>query len=264
MKRNVSLPGTRKAAKEVQSSRCLDAFLSSPFGGMDGEREELMRKHVPSLRAVCEAKSVTLTFVDLRWGISEKQARENLILRICLQEVERADVFIGMYGIRYGSSLLVPENEPWLRPTIESCFDQYPWLRDLPERSLTEFEFRHGCLNDVDKTPAFFYFRDKTFDEAMAEKARQANDLRQVRAYSVENEASEAALARVQREIAELSQAGRVVYRSDYRDPKDGVELLSADLHSLLEVLLPSAGVSAEEKKISTHRAFAQVTTETT
>eukprot|EP00297_Palpitomonas_bilix_P001732 CAMPEP_0113893478 /NCGR_PEP_ID=MMETSP0780_2-20120614/16113_1 /TAXON_ID=652834 /ORGANISM="Palpitomonas bilix" /LENGTH=998 /DNA_ID=CAMNT_0000883769 /DNA_START=58 /DNA_END=3054 /DNA_ORIENTATION=+ /assembly_acc=CAM_ASM_000599 len=251
-------PAVQRVRDSILHSRCLNVFLSSPFGGMDEEREELVRVRVPALRTLCEEKSVTLTFVDLRWGISEKQAQESLILKICLQAVERAQVFVGMYGARYGSSLLVKHNEPWLRPTIEMCYPDYPWLSSMPDRSLTEYEFRHACLNDPTRIPSLFYFRDLQYDRLKVEEARSAGDSLGVRAFEVENEASASALASIREEVASAADRGLVVCRSDYADPESGVETLSSDLSALLSLVLPSLGVLYEEKKLSTHRAFAQ------
>ncbi len=52
----------------VEETKMLTIFLSSPFGGMEGEREVFVEKYVPVLRGVCEKNGVMLKLCDLRWG----------------------------------------------------------------------------------------------------------------------------------------------------------------------------------------------------
>jgi len=74
-----------------------------PVQGLEVERSTFVEQYLPLLRAQCEAKGVTLSLVDLRWGITEAQAAAHLTLQICLQEIDRCDIFIGCYGRRYGT-----------------------------------------------------------------------------------------------------------------------------------------------------------------
>ncbi len=43
-------------------------FFSSPFGGMEAEREILTHVYFPELRALCDAAGLAFVPVDLRWG----------------------------------------------------------------------------------------------------------------------------------------------------------------------------------------------------
>ena len=48
-----------------------------------------------------------------------------------------------------------------LQKNIENAVQRYPWLKDVKERSVTEFEFLHGHLNSPGKTPSILAFRNK-------------------------------------------------------------------------------------------------------
>ena len=41
----------------------------------------------------------------------------------------------------------------------------YPWIQTFSDRSVTELEYRHGFLNNPKRTPSFFFFRDKNYDD---------------------------------------------------------------------------------------------------
>ncbi len=83
--------------------RVIRVFISSTFRDMQAERELLIKRIFPELRAICAKRFVTFTEVDLRWGITEEQAAEGKVLPICLAEIERSrPYFIGFLGERYG------------------------------------------------------------------------------------------------------------------------------------------------------------------
>jgi hypothetical protein len=118
--------------------------------------------------------------VDLRWGITREQADNAETLRICLNELTDSDIFIGMYGRRYGScfdprdpsTTWIKDNfsraepvrpsdcipsvcPPAARLTLSllgfSCcggLQEYPWVTTFLDKAVTEVEFRHGFLNN--------------------------------------------------------------------------------------------------------------------
>lgn len=43
-------------------------FFSSPFGGMERERDLLTKLYFPELRVMCEQAGLTFVPIDLRWG----------------------------------------------------------------------------------------------------------------------------------------------------------------------------------------------------
>jgi hypothetical protein len=50
-------------------------FISSTFGDMHTERDHLVRVVFPELKERCRQRHIRLIGVDLRWGVTEKQAQ---------------------------------------------------------------------------------------------------------------------------------------------------------------------------------------------
>ena len=132
--------------------RSVRVFVSSTFIDMHSEREELVKRVFPPLRNYYRSCGLSLSEIDLRWGVTEDQAGRGKTLSICLEEIDRCHpFFIGMIGDRYGS--VIPSFMP-------SGLKTYPWLAEFEGRSLTEIEIAHAVLNRP--TPpacAAFYFR---------------------------------------------------------------------------------------------------------
>jgi len=92
--------------------------------------------------------------IDMRWGVTEKQANDNQTLEICLDQVLECDYFIGILGDRYGHTLSVyPQTR---RP-------EHAWLAQYQAgASVTELEIECQLRKAKDKlSRSFFYFRDK-------------------------------------------------------------------------------------------------------
>ena len=149
--------GSEKAllsSAQRQKWRTVRVFISSTFRDMHGERDLLTRFVFPELRARARSKQIQLYEVDLRWGVTEEDARHHKALEICLNEITRCQYFIGLLGERYG----------WVQSEYEvSDTPNFDWLREFPSgRSITEIEMQHACLCNPDKAvgKAFFYFRD--------------------------------------------------------------------------------------------------------
>jgi len=137
----------------------LRVFISSTFRDLQEEREHLVKKIFPEIRARCRERGITFTEVDLRWGLTEEEARLGKVVRTCLEEIEKCrPYFIGIIGNRYG---WVPElHEILVDPEL---LEKYPWVEDLVLNgtSVTEMEFVHGVFRapDVEGDCAFFYHR---------------------------------------------------------------------------------------------------------
>lgn len=139
-------------------------FISSTFNDMQAERDQLVKKVFPLLRAHCEKAGMTFTEVDLRWGITNEEAAEGKVLSICLEEIQQCrPYFIGILGDRYG---WIPDTIPVEVSTSE------PWLKHESGKSVTELEILHGVLNNPEMANyAFFYFREMGEDAAQAPHA---------------------------------------------------------------------------------------------
>ena len=143
-------------------TRTVRIFLSSTFRDFGEERDLLVRTVFPALRSRLKDRFVELVDVDLRWGITAKQAERGEVLPICLVEIERArPFFVGMLGERYG---WVPPAEVYAIDLIE----HQPWLdQHRGGKSVTELEILHGVLNNPKMAgQAFFYFRSAAYAKA--------------------------------------------------------------------------------------------------
>lgn len=127
-------------------------FISSTFIDLQPEREQLIKKVFPRIRALCRERGVEFTEIDLRWGITQEESRTGRTIRICLEEIDRSPYFIGILGSRYG----------W-RPGFDEVskdpelVQQYPWLAELAanDKSIIEMEMTLGAASSHDS--AFIY-----------------------------------------------------------------------------------------------------------
>jgi len=137
-------------------NRTIRVFISSTFQDMQDERTELMKKTFPRLRVMAAKRDVTLTEVDLRWGITKEESESGKVVDICLREIQNSiPFFIGIIGNRYG----------WIPSSgdiEESTFDRFNQVRSYVERklSVTDMEMQFGVLEHKEDLHAFFYIND--------------------------------------------------------------------------------------------------------
>lgn len=129
---------------------------------MQQERDYLVKKIFPGIRALCRERGVVFTEIDLRWGLTEEEAAHGRIVRACLEEIDRCRPhFIGILGSRYG---WVPEyHEIAMDPELHA---RYPWVEDaaLNGESILEIEFVQAVIRDECRY-AFFYRRQEERSE---------------------------------------------------------------------------------------------------
>lgn len=135
-------------------------FISSTFRDMHAERDHLVKVVFPALRSRLESYRVYLDDIDLRWGVTREQAENDMVLDICLQQIDACrPFFIGVLGERYG---WVPTEFP------VAALARYGWIQHYTGKSVTELEILHGVLENPDMSGcAFFYFRDPTALETL-------------------------------------------------------------------------------------------------
>jgi tetratricopeptide (TPR) repeat protein len=146
--------------KEIIENRQIRIFISSTFRDMQAERSYLVTKVFPTLRRYSEERGVSIFELDLRWGISEEEAKQGKVFDICLKEVrETKPFFIGLLGERYG--WIPTEEERKSMSENTTVFEDFPWVADeLTEgASITEIEFQEGVLRSLEKMEAYFYLR---------------------------------------------------------------------------------------------------------
>ncbi len=170
----------------AQQHRQLRLFISSTFVDMDAERNALTRIF-PQISELCRQRGVEFVPLDLRWGITEEEAKEGRVIETCLREIEDSrPFFIGIIGNRYG---WVPQKKD-LGKFAQDLLQKYPWLHqalDL-QMSITEMEMQHAVLMrkaDPGMNAAFYLRSDDVnvnpeFKEvAGSEGERKLNKLKQ-------------------------------------------------------------------------------------
>ena len=117
-----------------------------------------MKHTFPRLRQIAADRDVTLTELDLRWGITEEESQSGKVVEICLREIENSiPFFVGIIGNRYG---WVP-NRSDLASGVSRKFSQ---VDRYVERhlSVTEMEMQFGVLERQEDMHAFFYIKEKS------------------------------------------------------------------------------------------------------
>lgn len=130
-------------------------FISSTFRDMYSERDHLVKRVFPKLRAMLLRYKIQLQEYDLRWGVSEDQILTGGALKACLNVIDESrPFFLGLVGERYGTP--PSEND------ISVLFKRFNCSEDeMRSKSITQLEVAYG-LTAVDREPvdALFMLRD--------------------------------------------------------------------------------------------------------
>lgn len=119
---------------------------------MGAEREQLIKKTFPMLKALCSERSVTLSEVDLRWGITEADSASGETLNMycppdpsCLSEVDNCrPYFLCLLGSRYGWAQRAEAEDQLLSLTFAKAEGNFPFVKRFRDRSITELEVRYA------------------------------------------------------------------------------------------------------------------------
>lgn len=150
-------------------------FISSTFNDMHAERDYLIKRVFPELRLWCAEHKLKLIDIDLRWGVSEKDATENKrVVDVCLNNVDKCRPFLlCLLGQRRGWV-------PGLSDINEETLTKFPGLKEyIGKSSITELEIIHGLLHPLNDGSAgmrhaFFYHREADYIEQIeSEEIRQ-------------------------------------------------------------------------------------------
>ncbi|KAK7481187.1 hypothetical protein BaRGS_00027620 [Batillaria attramentaria] len=237
---------------QLKSPQTFRLFLSSPFRGMEGEREELTRKYFPQIQHRCAEMGLQFVAVDMRWGITTEASDNAKTVEICLREVDRSDMFVCFFGQRYGWYQRAGQFDKLLQQNIDSALGKYPWLDGYRDRSVTELELLHGHLNNPGVLPSCVLFRDKQHDDEMRElhKNKVAN-------YTVEDDEAKGKMDDLKKRVADTKAQALAVY-FDYPNPLEGARLIFEEVMKYLEnsVLTQNVEMSKREKEFAPHKAF--------
>eukprot|EP00002_Diphylleia_rotans_P020163 TRINITY_DN3910_c0_g1_i5.p2 TRINITY_DN3910_c0_g1~~TRINITY_DN3910_c0_g1_i5.p2 ORF type:complete len:408 (+),score=87.44 TRINITY_DN3910_c0_g1_i5:55-1278(+) len=141
--------------KRIEEDRHVRIFISSTFADMQPDRNALFLHTFPLLHELCVERGITMTEVDLRWGITSDESESGKVIEICLNEINNS-YLLCLLGERYG---WVP-NRSDPREWSTDLHEKFPWLESHTDISVTEMEIRHGALNQQPVAKkSFFYFR---------------------------------------------------------------------------------------------------------
>ena len=151
----------------AENSRIIRVFLSSTFRDMEMERSALV-KLFKGLQVKAASRGATISLVDLRWGITEEDAKSGKVVEICLKEIVNSrPFFIGMVGDRYG---WCPNYEDLSQTFNDSL--EYKWMEDDLNNhlSVTEIEMQFGVLRNPNPLHAYFYIKQSGDDNPSCPK----------------------------------------------------------------------------------------------
>ena len=142
-------------------------FISSTFNDMHSERDYLIKYVFPELAEKLEKRKIRLVDIDLRWGVTAEESRNNHALLKCLENIDECrPFFLCLIGQRRG---WVPNDPLRLKHFNINANEISPeTLLEYPEvidkqndsehsrrRSVTEMEIEHALLS-----PLYRYVRE--------------------------------------------------------------------------------------------------------
>jgi tetratricopeptide (TPR) repeat protein len=226
--------------KNLIENRHIRIFISSTFKDMEAEREYLINNIFPGLRRYCAERDITLTELDLRWGITEDETKQGKVVEICLKEIEDTrPFFIGLLGERYG---WIPDKDDL--KAMKQTLEEYPWLKNDLEKermSITEVEMQYSVLRSDEKMNAYFYFRSP------AMKVPDNKDFK-----DAPNTLEWNKLRRLKDQVR--TQTKYPIY--DYESVEALGKQVERDFKELVDKLFPDGNLSPVEKERLAHKAF--------
>ncbi|GAM28683.1 hypothetical protein SAMD00019534_118590 [Acytostelium subglobosum LB1] len=120
-------------------------FVSSTFKDMIGERDHLIKVVFPALNMKAKAKNLTIVPVDLRWGLTKEDTTVKGQIELCLKQIEKCHITLGMVGSRAG---WVPSEYKLVNSGVSDGADTDQtarWLSELPlGHSITAIEMLYA------------------------------------------------------------------------------------------------------------------------
>ena len=154
--------------------RARPVFISSTFKDMHAERDWLRTRVFPRLEDELRQRRHHLELIDLRLGVETTQAgteeaRELLVLKVCLDEIKRSRPFLlVVLGDRYG----------WVPPPerITAAAREHGFPTSSADKSVTALEIEFGILHEdpTQRQRSLFFFRQPLPYDRMTEVQRAA------------------------------------------------------------------------------------------
>lgn len=119
---------------------------------------------IPGLNRRGLERDVTVIAVDLQWGVTSEETKQNQQLSACIREVDRcAPFFIALLGDRYG----------WVPPS--TAFTDLEKLEQSQGQSITEIEVRHAVLPGPTRNPSALTYARALYSETVTTQTKLYN-----------------------------------------------------------------------------------------
>ena len=217
---------SRFDSRALLDNRQVRIFLSSTFSDMEAERSALLRTF-DTLRVKAQRRNVDLAVLDLRWGVTDEEARSGKVISVCLNEIEHSHpFFIGLLGSRYGYAPEAGELDK--NPDL---LERYPWLAEdiAAGRSITEMEMLYGVLRNENDVDAAFYIRQNGTPDDDPRQTALKERIRGQQRYPV----------------------------ADYASVDELCTMVEREVTALLDRHFPDHGATPLERERTAHRAYA-------
>ncbi len=217
---------SRFDSRALLDNRQVRIFLSSTFSDMEAERTALLHTF-DTLRVKARRRNVDLAVLDLRWGVTDEEARSGKVISVCLNEIEHSHpFFIGLLGSRYGYAPEAGELDK--NPDL---LERYPWLADdiAARRSITEMEMLYGVLRNEGDVDAAFYIRQNDTPDDDPRQTALKQTIRGQQRYPV----------------------------ADYASVDELCTMVEREVTALLDRHFPDVEATPLERERTAHRAYA-------
>lgn len=150
-------------------SKMIRIFISSTFINFIEERDRFVEIY-NELSSLCKSAGFSFQVLDLRWGITDEDSRENRTLQICLDEIARCQVlspkpnFLILSGMYYG----------WI--PLPPCIPQNVWDKikiEIPASS----SLRNWYLQDENDAGNSYVLKSRTGDDCSGDRWKETEDM---------------------------------------------------------------------------------------
>ncbi|GAM96842.1 TPR repeat-containing protein [alpha proteobacterium U9-1i] len=143
-------PGT------VFSGRAVKVFISSTFKDFEAEREALARHVLPELQRRAADRGVSVSLVDLRWGVPRSDVEASQEVASCLREIASSHpFFVALLGKRHGALAS--------KAALSHLAPRDAWLQQRAGMSITELEIAYSMLKpNAVNSSALVFARSKS------------------------------------------------------------------------------------------------------
>lgn len=163
-------------SNSLMENRQIRIFVSSTFKDMNEVRSHLAINVFPYIRKQFIKKGINFSWIDLRWGITNEEAQAGLVIPKCLQAMNDCNVFIGIIGDYYGTTLCKDDIESLnvSEETKVQIIDYLDLLNNDGGISITEMEIFHGVINNRRiQNSCFFIKENKCIEDPRINKLIQ-------------------------------------------------------------------------------------------